>query len=72
MAAGHADELEAAAGRLAEEAGLRTRQEVDAVREQCNQRLAEVAAQLQQRDNVRLRQRWNGGVRERPTPDCGR
>ena len=47
-------DLEASLGRLADEAGLRTRQEVDAVREQGNKRLTELAEKLQQKDAVRL------------------
>ena len=46
-------DLEASLGRLAEEAGLRTRQEVDSVREQGNKRLAELAEKLHQKDAVR-------------------
>ncbi|KAF0294130.1 Sodium channel and clathrin linker 1 [Amphibalanus amphitrite] len=48
--AGDVADLEASLGRLADEAGLRTRQEVDAVREQGNKRLAELAEKLQQKD----------------------
>lgn len=43
---------------LVNEAGKRTRQEVDAVRKQCNKNIAKLMDEIQALENVRLEEGW--------------